>query len=164
MNVVFRKNSWHSKIYNYTYRRAACYQENNLCNYFWKVVAAILFIPLTAFSNVLDLPCDSSWGRWLGGFMFYTISFLLTGLGYALLLDFNISGNWLYLSFFVGAGFILFWVSVLGGAIIGIEKGNEKLKEWKGRPREKKKQESGLFLAKIRAAKSKVCPLITWKA
>jgi hypothetical protein len=48
MEINLKSNSWHSKLYKWTYN--AYILPSSLCNYFWGLVFAIVSIPLTIWS------------------------------------------------------------------------------------------------------------------
>ncbi len=52
MEIKLKSNSWHSKLYKWTY--AADVLPQSLCNYFWALLFSILLTPITMFSKPWD--------------------------------------------------------------------------------------------------------------
>jgi hypothetical protein len=119
MEVLFDENSWHTRLYRATYdvqidewghdvdARWDRYDmgkvdkplPTNLCPYFWKVVAALFFLPLTwvgyYFSVKEDMEFRGFFKKLLAGVAFYLVLALLAGMGFMVWeLTWVIINNW----------------------------------------------------------------------
>jgi len=139
-------------------------QPANLCGYWWKMVWAILWLPLTWWSYFFKDNPDSH-GQRIGNCLFFSFAlFLIDFVGSIIARDaFNQGGVWAAI-WGLPCGIILF---LCFAAIVALltyigEHCNE-WSFWKRKNKTKKTQKSdSLILSFIKAKKAKLCPAITW--
>jgi hypothetical protein len=170
MEVNFNKNSWHARFYSYAYGER--YLPQNLCPYFWKVVAAIVVLPFTwiGYLPVLDMGRESLAMKAAPTLVIKLVWALLSIYSFAILHKcFGVGANassWL--SWTIGApilGAIVFGFFYVAG--LAIKALAEKVTKNREAKREMefltpKPKEDNFVLAFVKAKKQEYCPSINW--
>lgn len=163
MEVNFKKDSWHAKLYSVGYGPWTKLPAN-LCPYFWKVVLLVALMPISWLGYaVKSIRHDEI--QWKVMFtLLFKISFLIAGMPALTILKVNgITGlGAVVFSYTIGAAL---FVAFLAGVGFLINKGIDKLVAWNYRERPSKPQkpkEDNIVLAFVKAKKQKYCPVINW--
>lgn len=62
--LSFKKNSWHSLLYRSTYGQYSL--PDNICEYFWLLLVAIIIAPLAVFGHLLNMLNENKRTRFFG--------------------------------------------------------------------------------------------------
>lgn len=151
-----------ARLYLDTYRRPL---PNNLCSYFWKVVFALLILPITCIPLKL-WPRENNYDPLICYFCLGCLFYVIMGMaglgGWAFVLKTGLPQPFLFFPWLVslvltGIAFgIIFLVAIIAGLLCQI-------KDVLSNKEEPKEKELSLILLKIKAWKEKNCPIINWE-
>lgn len=171
MNI--KKTSWHARLWKWSFVETDAYLPTNFCSYFKQLLGALILLPITAPSRILDSCGDRPRNivsrffngvfLWIGMLMFYS-------LGCGIARDvFSQGGNWILiwaipcailaiLAFLLAVTLCIVIISTLvwvGGKIQGFV---NRLKN--SAPKENRKK--NILVEFVKAKKNKYCPQIDW--
>jgi len=157
MTLTFNKNSWHRKLYSFTYGKDA---PKDFCSYSRRIGLAVILLPLTWF-GVFN---KSSYlgEKIFGTITFYACVFILSGMGITSLMESRFSQvNWLYyFSPVIGGLFLIAYILVIILVLFLIAGIGWVISKFKNI---KKIFESKIVSTFIKTKKEKYCPLIEWE-
>lgn len=155
-------NSWHSKLYKFSYDKEAT-KERNFCDYFWKTVLAIILFPMTIYGWIFDKVYFKNKDSYLEtGFFVSLISVAVFATSFAVMIKLkdilNLS-TWFYPSIILMSLFIIvFAFSVCKFIGYLIEKSVERDMNRKYKPKK-----PNFFVEGFKNWKNKTCSIIEWE-
>lgn len=157
-HMKIKRTSWHAKFYKAIY--VANTLPTNLCPYFWKLVLAVITLPITSVSFLGRCRSFGDRFAWLVAAFFIELVIFAVGLPFSIWLGFISADNQInWHDFFIANGMGIAGCAAI--ALIGYL--CEMLSKRNYKTAKVKEKQPNILVEFVKAKKNKHCPMIEWE-